>query len=174
MHKYKYLTNDILGNLFLIIVYGYLMFLAASYLSTGSELFLEILGPGIVGGLYLPMLCALPDALLILGQCLTFHFDLLIFLNCSSLYNFYGGFVFFFVKHKATLCSLTWNVERGLSAAPFYLRVLVGSYFSVARALVGLLKLGTMSMFGTLLVIWGLVKEGLLGKHVNTDPTKAC
>ncbi|KAF9612772.1 hypothetical protein IFM89_003782 [Coptis chinensis] len=31
-----------------------------------SELFLEILGPGIVGGLYLPMLRALPDALLIL------------------------------------------------------------------------------------------------------------
>ncbi|KAF9588686.1 hypothetical protein IFM89_014562 [Coptis chinensis] len=59
-------TTTILGNLFLIIVYGYLMFLAASYLSTGSELFLEILGPGIVGGLFLPMLGALPDALLIL------------------------------------------------------------------------------------------------------------
>lgn len=28
-------------------------------------------------------------------------------------------------------------------------------------------------MFGTLLVIWGLVKEGILGKPVNTDPTKA-
>ncbi|KAF9607318.1 hypothetical protein IFM89_033906 [Coptis chinensis] len=41
-------------------------------------------------------------------------------------------------------------------------------------ALVGLLKPGTMSMFGTLLVIWGLVKEGLLGKPVNTDPAKAC
>ncbi|KAF9599316.1 hypothetical protein IFM89_036614 [Coptis chinensis] len=50
-----------------------------NYLSTGSELFLEILGPGIVGGLFLPMLGALPDALLILGQCLTFHFDLLFF-----------------------------------------------------------------------------------------------
>ncbi|KAF9603310.1 hypothetical protein IFM89_034659 [Coptis chinensis] len=66
MHKYEYLTNDILVNLFLIIVYGYLMFLAASYLSTGSELFLEILGLGIVGGLFLPMLGALPNALLIL------------------------------------------------------------------------------------------------------------
>lgn len=28
-------------------------------------------------------------------------------------------------------------------------------------------------MFGTLLVIWGLLKEGILGKPVNTDPAKA-
>ncbi|KAF5192115.1 Calcium-binding ef-hand [Thalictrum thalictroides] len=40
--------------------------MAASYLSQGSELLLEILGPGIVGGLFLPMLGALPDAMLIL------------------------------------------------------------------------------------------------------------
>ncbi|GFP79631.1 hypothetical protein PHJA_000106600 [Phtheirospermum japonicum] len=59
-------TSTTLGNLFLILVYGYLMFLAATYLSTGSELLLEILGPGIVGGLFLPMLGALPDAMLIL------------------------------------------------------------------------------------------------------------
>ncbi|XP_021287617.1 sodium/calcium exchanger NCL [Herrania umbratica] len=59
-------TTTALGNLFLIIVYGYLMFLAATYLSSGSELLLEILGPGIVGGLFLPILGALPDAMLIL------------------------------------------------------------------------------------------------------------
>ncbi|KAL7129480.1 hypothetical protein ABFS83_13G069000 [Erythranthe nasuta] len=59
-------TSTGLGNLFLILVYGYLMFLAATYLSTGSELLLEILGPGIVGGLFLPILGALPDAMLIL------------------------------------------------------------------------------------------------------------
>lgn len=53
------------------------------------------------------------------------------------------------------------------------LEVLAGSYFSVAGGLVGVLKPGRMSMFGTLLVIWGLVKEGILGKPVNTDPTKA-
>ncbi|XP_059460532.1 uncharacterized protein LOC132189764 [Corylus avellana] len=53
------------------------------------------------------------------------------------------------------------------------LEVLAGSYFSVAGALVGLLRPGRMNMFGTLLVIWGLVKEGILGKPVNTDPTKA-
>ncbi|KAL3638515.1 hypothetical protein CASFOL_017886 [Castilleja foliolosa] len=59
-------TSTTLGNLFLILVYGYLMFLAATYLSAGSELLLEILGPGLVGGLFLPILGALPDAMLIL------------------------------------------------------------------------------------------------------------
>ncbi|XP_047316411.1 sodium/calcium exchanger NCL-like [Impatiens glandulifera] len=59
-------TTSAIGNVFLIIVYGYLMFLAATYLSNGSELLLEILGPGLIGGLFLPMLGALPDAMLIL------------------------------------------------------------------------------------------------------------
>ncbi|KAF0934484.1 hypothetical protein E2562_025561 [Oryza meyeriana var. granulata] len=54
------------GNLFLVLAYGFLMFKSATYLSAGSELLLEILGPGIVGGLFLPILGALPDALLIL------------------------------------------------------------------------------------------------------------
>ncbi|XP_020251410.1 uncharacterized protein LOC109828852 [Asparagus officinalis] len=55
-----------MGNLFLVIAYGFLMFKAATYLSSGSELLLEILGPGLVGGLLLPILGALPDAMLIL------------------------------------------------------------------------------------------------------------
>ncbi|CAA7402567.1 unnamed protein product [Spirodela intermedia] len=59
-------TTTVLGNLFLLLVYGYLMFLAATYMSNGSELLLEILGPGIIGGLFLPALGALPDAILIL------------------------------------------------------------------------------------------------------------
>lgn len=53
------------------------------------------------------------------------------------------------------------------------LEVLTGSYFSVAGAFVNLLKPGRMTMFGTLLLVWGLVKEGILGKPVNTDPAKA-
>lgn len=61
-------TKTALGNVFLILVYGFLMFTAATYLSAGSELLLEILGPGIVGGLFLPMLGALPDAMLIMGM----------------------------------------------------------------------------------------------------------
>ncbi|KNA15336.1 hypothetical protein SOVF_098490 [Spinacia oleracea] len=59
-------TTTGLGNSFLILVYGYLMYTAATYLSNGSELLLEILGPGIIGGLFLPILGALPDAMLIL------------------------------------------------------------------------------------------------------------
>ncbi|KAK9269560.1 hypothetical protein L1049_001336 [Liquidambar formosana] len=59
-------TTTVLGNLFLILVYGYLMYLAATFLSGGSELLLQTLGPGIIGGLFLPILGALPDALLIL------------------------------------------------------------------------------------------------------------
>jgi hypothetical protein len=30
-----------------------------------------------------------------------------------------------------------------------------------------------MTLFGTLLVIWGLVKEALFGKPVNSDPTES-
>ncbi|PAN04963.1 hypothetical protein PAHAL_1G105100 [Panicum hallii] len=59
-------TGTALGNLFLVLAYGFLMFKAATYLSAGSELLLEILGPGVVGGLFLPILGALPDAMLIL------------------------------------------------------------------------------------------------------------
>ena len=61
-------TETVWGNLFLAVAYGFLMFKSATYLSAGSELLLEILGPGIVGGLFLPILGALPDALLILGR----------------------------------------------------------------------------------------------------------
>lgn len=61
------------------------------------------------------------------------------------------------------------------SAAPDLqrLEVLAGSYFSVAGGLIGIIRPGRMSMFGTLLVIWGLVKEGILKKPVGTDPTSA-
>uniref|UniRef100_A0A804QJT3 EF-hand domain-containing protein n=1 Tax=Zea mays TaxID=4577 RepID=A0A804QJT3_MAIZE len=59
-------TTTVLGNLFLVLAYGFLMFKAATFLSAGSELLLEIMGPGLVGGLLLPILGALPDALLVL------------------------------------------------------------------------------------------------------------
>ncbi|KAG0459757.1 hypothetical protein HPP92_022885 [Vanilla planifolia] len=53
------------------------------------------------------------------------------------------------------------------------LEVLAGSYFAVAGALIGMLKPGRMSMFGTLLVVWGLVKEGILRKPITEDPEMA-
>ncbi|XP_010491849.1 PREDICTED: uncharacterized protein LOC104769349 [Camelina sativa] len=65
------------------------------------------------------------------------------------------------------------NVKEASAATDLQrLEVLAGSYFSVAGAFVGLLKPGRMGMFGSLLLVWGLVKEGILGKPVNTDPAK--
>ncbi|KAH0983239.1 hypothetical protein GBA52_010416 [Prunus armeniaca] len=61
-------TTTVLGNTFLIIVYGYLMFLSAKLLSNGSEILLQILGPGIVGGFFLPLLGSIPDATIILAS----------------------------------------------------------------------------------------------------------
>jgi hypothetical protein len=52
-------------------------------------------------------------------------------------------------------------------------QILAGSYFCVAGALVGIINPGRMTLFGTLLVIWGLVKEALFGKSVNSDPTQS-
>ncbi|KAL0709352.1 hypothetical protein Bca4012_016330 [Brassica carinata] len=58
---------------------------------------------------------------------------------------------------------------KDASAVP----VLAGSYFSVAEAFVGFLKPGRMGMFGSLLLVWGLVKEGILKKPMsNTDPSR--
>ncbi|XP_058091919.1 sodium/calcium exchanger NCL1-like isoform X1 [Magnolia sinica] len=59
-------SSTVIGNIFLVAVYGYLMYIAANYISTGCELLLEVLGPGLVGGLFLPVLGALPDAILVL------------------------------------------------------------------------------------------------------------
>lgn len=61
-------TTSVFGNVFLILVYGYVMFLAAKFLSNGSENLLQILGPGIIGGLFLPVLSSVPDAAIILGE----------------------------------------------------------------------------------------------------------
>ncbi|MCO5584460.1 hypothetical protein L7F22_038388 [Adiantum nelumboides] len=58
-------SNSLLGNLFLMLVYGYLLLMAARFISEGSELLLEVMNPGLIGGLLLPILGALPDAALI-------------------------------------------------------------------------------------------------------------
>ncbi|URD82312.1 calcium-binding EF hand family protein [Musa troglodytarum] len=66
-------TTTVVGNMFLVVAYGFLMYKAATYLSSGSELLLEIMGPGIVDGLFLAILGALPDAMLILGTSSSFE-----------------------------------------------------------------------------------------------------
>ncbi|KAJ7294449.1 hypothetical protein O6H91_Y256600 [Diphasiastrum complanatum] len=60
-------STNIGGNLFLLVVYGFMLLKAAQLLSNGSELLLTVLNPGLIGGLLLPVLGSLPDALLILG-----------------------------------------------------------------------------------------------------------
>eukprot|EP01023_Acetabularia_acetabulum_P040635 TRINITY_DN3939_c0_g1_i2.p1 TRINITY_DN3939_c0_g1~~TRINITY_DN3939_c0_g1_i2.p1 ORF type:complete len:531 (-),score=102.84 TRINITY_DN3939_c0_g1_i2:1617-3209(-) len=57
--------NDIGTIIFLIIVYAYFMLQGANFLSSGSELLLEVLSPGLIGGLLLPVLGALPDSIII-------------------------------------------------------------------------------------------------------------
>ncbi|KAF8697605.1 hypothetical protein HU200_035791 [Digitaria exilis] len=59
-------TTTVLGNLFLIPTYGFLMYKGATYLSHGSELLLEIMGPGLVAGLLVPILGVIPEALTVL------------------------------------------------------------------------------------------------------------
>ncbi|XP_044479220.1 sodium/calcium exchanger NCL-like [Mangifera indica] len=58
-------STTALGNLFLIIVYGYLIFVACKCVFDGREM-LKILGPGCLGKIVLPKLDALPSAILIL------------------------------------------------------------------------------------------------------------
>jgi hypothetical protein len=50
----------------LILAYGFMLLQGARLLSDGSELLLEVLDPGIIGGLLLPVLGALPDSLIII------------------------------------------------------------------------------------------------------------
>nr|CAB3467001.1 unnamed protein product [Digitaria exilis] len=66
-------ATTVLGNLFLVITYGLLMYKGGTYLSHGSELLHEILGPGLVGGLLLPVLGALPEALIALESTVVTH-----------------------------------------------------------------------------------------------------
>lgn len=40
--------------------------------------------------------------------------------------------------------------------------------------MIGIIKPGRMSLFGVLLIVWGLVKEGVLGKpEMVTEPDKS-
>ncbi|CAI5463408.1 unnamed protein product [Closterium sp. Yama58-4] len=59
-------SSSVAGSTFLMAAYGYLVLVAAQLISDGSELLLQVLDPGLIGGLLLPVLGALPDTLLIL------------------------------------------------------------------------------------------------------------
>ncbi|GJP45437.1 hypothetical protein CLOM_g4828 [Closterium sp. NIES-68] len=59
-------STSVGGNAFLMAAYGYIILVAARLISDGSELLLQVLDPGLIGGLFLPMLGAMPDTVLIL------------------------------------------------------------------------------------------------------------
>ena len=86
-------TTSVMGNLFLTVVYGYLMFFASKSLSDGCELLFEILEPGIVVGLLLPILRALSDAIIVLGA----HSFLLLLLFFSYSRRVLLLLLFFFI-----------------------------------------------------------------------------
>ncbi|KAK9825642.1 hypothetical protein WJX81_003822 [Elliptochloris bilobata] len=58
-------SSSLGGSILLILGYGYLLLKGAQLLSDGSEMLLEVLDPGVIGGLVLPILGALPDSLII-------------------------------------------------------------------------------------------------------------
>jgi len=59
-------SDTVTGTMFLMASYGYILLQGATLISDGSELLLEVLDPGIIGGLVLPILGAFPDAAIIL------------------------------------------------------------------------------------------------------------
>jgi hypothetical protein len=61
-------AESVVGALLETAVYGYILLQGASLLSEGSEQLLEVVEPGIVGGVLLPVLGALPDALIVLNS----------------------------------------------------------------------------------------------------------
>lgn len=68
MYGFLPCSNNILGHLFLILVYEYLLFHGESYLAAGGEQVFKILGPGVFGASAFDILGALPESLILLGN----------------------------------------------------------------------------------------------------------
>ncbi|CAJ1957211.1 unnamed protein product [Sphenostylis stenocarpa] len=65
MYGFLPCSNNILGHLFLILVYEYLLFHGESYLALGGEQIFKILGPGVFGASAFDILGALPESLIL-------------------------------------------------------------------------------------------------------------
>ncbi len=52
--------------LFLMFVYGYVLLTASKLIADGSEMLMLILNPGVIGGLVLPVMGAVPDGAMVL------------------------------------------------------------------------------------------------------------
>lgn len=71
-------TTKIWGQLFLILVYQYLLSLGERYVSFASSTFVRLHGPGILGGSLFHLLPTIPQLLLVLGMFISPSFLLLI------------------------------------------------------------------------------------------------
>ncbi|KAG6778819.1 hypothetical protein POTOM_015167 [Populus tomentosa] len=60
-------TTKVWGNLFLLVVYEYLLSLADKYISSGSNLFFQMFGTGVFGGSVFYVLAKFPQIVLVLG-----------------------------------------------------------------------------------------------------------
>lgn len=69
-HMYGFLpcSESLLGHLFLILVYEYLLFQGDSYVASGGERIFKILGPGVFGASAFQIISALPESLILLGK----------------------------------------------------------------------------------------------------------
>lgn len=64
-------TTEVWGQLFLIVVYEYLLSLSSDYITSGSNLFFQIFGTGIFGASLFHILAIFPQLLLVLGKLLS-------------------------------------------------------------------------------------------------------
>ncbi len=63
-------SGTLLGNVFLMLVYGYILGKGSKLIADGAELLLNIANPSLIGGFVLPVLGAVPDAAIIIASCL--------------------------------------------------------------------------------------------------------
>ncbi|CAK7350466.1 unnamed protein product [Dovyalis caffra] len=68
-------TTKVWGNLFLLVVYEYLLSVADKYISSGSNLFFQMFGTGIFGGSLFYVLAKFPQIALVLVTLLSAHED---------------------------------------------------------------------------------------------------
>ncbi|GMY37677.1 sodium/calcium exchanger NCL2-like isoform X2 [Fagus crenata] len=61
-------TTTLWGQLFMIVVYEYLLSLAGKYVSSGSDLFFQMFGTGIFGASIFHILGTIPQVALVLGS----------------------------------------------------------------------------------------------------------
>ncbi|TXG47517.1 hypothetical protein EZV62_026811 [Acer yangbiense] len=61
-------TTELWGQLFLVVVYEYLLSLSEQYISSGSNLFFEMFGTGVFGASLFHVLAIFPQLILVLGD----------------------------------------------------------------------------------------------------------